>query len=372
MGFWRNLDRSIDQFLDFKPDAYRAEIAGLEEEQLRGLHKRIQRKLVGAGTQTAIGIGAAIPSGGLSLLGSLVGGRRISVNQQRCDIIEALLRERGWRGHDFQLKDLIKGAAPSAFAIVLAPGADHVADHAINHATTAAAHHGADQVANSASAAAVQHSAATAGTAFAVHHGAEAAIRIGTNYGLNGRTRAITAQKTSNSQKIPNPQTISKYSVTGVTKPSTSGSGKHRMSSSTKTTTKTRSTSAPQAGGFIRTVTRIALVLLPSIICSTLGKEPMWIASALIFAIMGPLNSAGSTLLMFFLALPLIHNFAGMQALWGVSIASAIVGILNQHSLYWYYKLLRLVKTVIYGSIGILVAVISGYVLRDAITAYFS
>src|SRR5215471_6474826 len=109
MGFWRDLDRSLDQFLDFRPDAYRAEISGLGQPELRALHKRIQRKLVGAGAQTGLGAIAAPATGGLSLIGSGIGARRLRVNSKRCDVIEALLKERGWIGHAFGVKDVLVG-----------------------------------------------------------------------------------------------------------------------------------------------------------------------------------------------------------------------------------------------------------------------
>ncbi|KAH0538329.1 hypothetical protein FGG08_005064 [Glutinoglossum americanum] len=349
MGFWRNLDRSIDQFLEFRPDVYRAEISGLREDQLRELHKRIQRKLVGAGTQTAIGIGAAVPSGGLSLIGSLVGGRRISVNKQRCDVIETLLREKGWSGHDFRPKDFLLGAAPGALALVLAPGADHVADHAISHITTATAHHGADQVANYASVPVVHHGAGTAFGISAAHHGAEAAVKLGANYALNGRSGATAAQKASSRQKAPAPPAMLKHSVT---KPSATGPGMHKKPPSRKHTT----APAPRAGGFIQTVARIALILLPSIMFSTLGQEPLWIASALTVAVIAALKFADRALSIFLIIPSIIYYFTGVQALWWISMASVIVDVLNQHSLDWHYKLLRVVKVMIYILMGIFVA----------------
>ncbi|KAH0563236.1 hypothetical protein GP486_002204 [Trichoglossum hirsutum] len=372
MGFWRNLDRSIDQFLEFRPDAYRAEVAGLREESLRELHKRIQRKLVGAGTQTAIGIAAAIPTGGVSLIGSIVGGRRINVNQQRCNVIEALLKERGWSGHDFQMKDFIIGAAPGAIAVTLAPGADHAVDQLISHATTTPAHHGADQVANYASTALVppgEHSAAAALGISAAHHGAEAAMKIGTNYVLNELSSTATARKASSSQKLPAPQTTRKYGITSpstplptlkhrVTKPSTTGSSKYKESPSNKYTT----ASAPKTGGFIQTVARMALILLPSIICSTLDQETMWIACALLF-ITAALSSARTTFLILLIAPSITTYFVGMQVLWQISTASAIVDVLDQNSLDWHRTLLRLMKVVVYAMITIFIGVFAGYLI---------
>jgi hypothetical protein len=199
MGFWKDVDRSLGQFIDFEPDAYRAEIADLDEEQLRSLHKRIQRKLVSAGAQTGVGLGAAGSTGGISLFGSAIGGRRLIVNSQRCEIIEARLQEKGWSGHDLKVKDLACGAAPSIITFGLAPGADHAVNAAVTHITTMATHHGADQAANYAATGVCQNTAQYAGTAAtmvathqgtaaamaAAHTATHAAINSGTNYGLN-------------------------------------------------------------------------------------------------------------------------------------------------------------------------------------------
>ncbi|KAH6991381.1 hypothetical protein BKA56DRAFT_705873 [Ilyonectria sp. MPI-CAGE-AT-0026] len=144
MGFWRNLDRSIGQFLDFQPAAYRNEIEGLNENELRALHKRIKRKMVGATTQGGVGVFAAPATGGISLIGTGVAARRLDVNAQRCGVIKARLREKGWRGHSFEFKDLLCGAGPAGIAAVLAPGIDHLADQAGHHVVTMVSQHGAE------------------------------------------------------------------------------------------------------------------------------------------------------------------------------------------------------------------------------------
>ncbi|KAK5659632.1 hypothetical protein OQA88_836 [Cercophora sp. LCS_1] len=180
MGFWRNLDRSIDQFFEFRPAAYKAQIAGLSQPELKRLHKITQQKIVGAGTQTGLGIAGAAATGGLSLVVSGIGARRIDVNQQRCEVIEQLLEERGWAGHDFRKRDFLVGILPGATAAAFAPGADHVADQLVNHAIHSGAQVATDQV---------HQNAATALGMTAVHQTTHAAIKQGTNYVLTSSSR---------------------------------------------------------------------------------------------------------------------------------------------------------------------------------------
>jgi hypothetical protein len=165
MGFWRNLERSIDQFVDFQPTAYKCEIAPLNETQLRALHKRIQRKVVGAVAGAGLSAWAVPATAGLSLIGTGIAARRIDVNRQRCDIIEERLREKGWHGNDFGLGDIAWGVAPVGLAAALAPGADHFVDQAATHlATHIAAHHGTNHLVDQAASHVVTHTAGNHGT----------------------------------------------------------------------------------------------------------------------------------------------------------------------------------------------------------------
>ncbi|KAH7142790.1 hypothetical protein B0J13DRAFT_636492 [Dactylonectria estremocensis] len=208
MGFSRNLERSINQFFDFQPADYRREIEGLDEDELRGVHKQIQRKIVGATTQSGLGFFAAIPSGGLSLIGTGIAARRIDVNAQRYKIIEARLREKGWCGHTLGFKDLACGAGPASIAAVLAPGADHLADQAAHHIASMASHHGAEQAGimvgstnpvtteavdkavYAATHTASERAGAALGTA-ALHKSAESMIRGATYFALNSSGNSI-------------------------------------------------------------------------------------------------------------------------------------------------------------------------------------
>jgi hypothetical protein len=142
MGFWSNLSKSWDQFLEFQPDDYQREIALLDEYQLRARHKQIQRKMVGGATGAGLSLFAVPATGGLSFVFAGIAARRCEVNAQRRDIIEARLREMGWQGYDFGLGDVAWGVAPAGLAHFLVPGADSLFDEAVSHtAAQIATHH---------------------------------------------------------------------------------------------------------------------------------------------------------------------------------------------------------------------------------------
>ena len=96
----------------------------------------------------------------------------------------------------------------------------------------------------------------------------------------------------------------------------------------------------------------------------------MWIASALLF-ITAALSSAGTTFLILLIAPSITTYFAGMQVLWQISTACAIVDVLDQNSLDWHYMLLRLVKVVVYTVIGIFLAVVAGYAISVILPLVF-
>ncbi|KAK1759927.1 hypothetical protein QBC47DRAFT_458116 [Echria macrotheca] len=150
MGFWRNLERSIDQFFDFSPAVYRREIEPLSEPQLRRLHAQIQRKVLGSTVGAGASVAAAPATLGASLALTAISARRMDVNSQRLDVIEARLREKGWTGNDFDMGDFLLGVGPVALGHLI-PGADHVGHHlvdrAVDHAAgTLAAHHGTNHM----------------------------------------------------------------------------------------------------------------------------------------------------------------------------------------------------------------------------------
>lgn len=88
---------SLDQFIDFDPSVYRAQISSLGPLELQTLHKQTQRKLVSITAQSDLGLAACVPTGGVSLVLCPLWGRRLYVNNKRRVVIKALMRERGWK-----------------------------------------------------------------------------------------------------------------------------------------------------------------------------------------------------------------------------------------------------------------------------------
>ncbi|KAK0646754.1 hypothetical protein B0T16DRAFT_414207 [Cercophora newfieldiana] len=141
MGFWENLSKSIDQFIDFDPDAYRREIESLGEAQ------QVQRKLVNANFGAGISTAAAPSLWDIPLVLTDISVRRIDINQHRLEIINARLREKGWRGNSFDMGDVFVALAPTAIGHVVAPRADLLVDQAMEHiAEQLVVHHGTNHV----------------------------------------------------------------------------------------------------------------------------------------------------------------------------------------------------------------------------------
>lgn len=147
MGFWRNLAHGVDNFIEFQSTDYRRQIERMDEDQLRAEHQRIKRKLVSISTALAAST-VAIPSTLVSALPAGVSARRLDVNTQRKEIIEARLAEKGWAGHELNAKDIFYGALPGAVVSHFAPGSEHLVEHGVRHvAERMMVEHGAGQAA---------------------------------------------------------------------------------------------------------------------------------------------------------------------------------------------------------------------------------
>jgi len=306
MGF----RRSIDQFLEFRPDAYRAEISQLLQPELRDLHKRIQRKLVSAATQSALGVAGAAASGGLTLVFSGIGARHIDVNRQRCAVIEALLKERGWTGHDFGFTDLMVGAAP---------GADHIADQAISHVATLAAHHGTEQFAGQ-----VQPTTFGGPEAAAVHYAAHIGIGQGTAWVLNNDSSPVLS--TEQNSTIPSVQL---------------------------------------GDGFIghsqaQTMKRAFMLLLPALVCSILGLEFLWIALFGVFARLGFTRYAGLAVVA---CAVLLTFYSGVGFLCLISALAVVLDIYNRHSPYFHRLFVSAIQMFFFFSMLFLVGWVGFYIV---------
>jgi hypothetical protein len=86
-------------------DEFKEQLKDLSENELRDLHKRMLRKRFAGKTSVVTGVTGALPTWGLSLVGSLVGSRRARINSDRIELIEEVLKEKGWKGHTMGLKD---------------------------------------------------------------------------------------------------------------------------------------------------------------------------------------------------------------------------------------------------------------------------
>ena len=153
MGFWRKLERKLDRAadkvadkmnLDFSTYSYSQEVENMDEFQLTSIHKSLQQKLLGnkSATTTALAASFVHP---LSLGAAALSGRQLYVNQQKREIVERRLEEKGWNGHDLRFKDVLIGVGPGAVAGAFAPGLDHVAHHVAGQITASAVHHGATE-----------------------------------------------------------------------------------------------------------------------------------------------------------------------------------------------------------------------------------
>lgn len=147
MGFWRNLADGVDNFIEFQSTNYRRQIERMNEDQLRAEHQRITRKLVSI--LTALGVStAAIPSTLVSAIPAGISARRLDVNTQRKEIIEARLAQKGWAGHELNAKDMLYGVLPGAVVSHIAPGSEHLVEHGVRHvAERMMVEHGAGQAA---------------------------------------------------------------------------------------------------------------------------------------------------------------------------------------------------------------------------------
>jgi hypothetical protein len=115
-----------------------------EDEQIK------YRQRVGAGVSTGGGILLAPLTGGVTLIGSLYGARRLSIADQKLHIIEAELKSRGIEPFTPKDSDVFIPAAITAATLGIAHGLPieaHLASHASSTlATEAVAHTGTQAV----------------------------------------------------------------------------------------------------------------------------------------------------------------------------------------------------------------------------------
>lgn len=85
----------LGDLFDFDEVAYRNLCSTLSTHDLRKREKDKKRKGTGGAVSMAVGGLMAIPTSGLSLIGSVYGARKLSIAEQKLDIIVAELHRRG-------------------------------------------------------------------------------------------------------------------------------------------------------------------------------------------------------------------------------------------------------------------------------------
>lgn len=122
-----DLKDSWAQFWEGVPiEQFCAHVNQLDEAQLRYLHKQMLRKRIGGGTSAVVGTLALLPSCGVSVVGIMIGGRRVMVNTDRIGIIEARLKQKQWDGHDLEGKDFVLPVSAAIVGLGVGFGLDAV------------------------------------------------------------------------------------------------------------------------------------------------------------------------------------------------------------------------------------------------------
>ena len=172
-------------FGDFSPHSYANTIKSLKEHELRNEHALIQFKALTAKTGIGAGFVGVAVTGGVSLVGSGISGRRYHIMSQKLSLIEDRMKSKGWVPTEMRTRDILLAVGPTAVVSrpsfitqhhlpffseqvpssskrshlswsrnihkipqiqAVAPGAEHAVGHLISHAAghgaaTYAAHH---------------------------------------------------------------------------------------------------------------------------------------------------------------------------------------------------------------------------------------
>lgn len=153
------MGKSWDQFCHLDEADYTKQIATLSRPDLEKLHAIMTQKYLGACAGAGAGVGGAIFTLGVSLIGTAISSRRINVNLRRIKIIEERLEREDWDKYKIRARDVAIPLGAIAVVGMVAPGADAVIGHFANHAATHAA----------------THASSHAATVAAAHHTADAA-----------------------------------------------------------------------------------------------------------------------------------------------------------------------------------------------------
>lgn len=126
---------------------YVLKLQSLSDQELRSREVRAYRQHVTSSASIGSGLGFAFLTGGVSLLGSAYGGRRLYLAKKKLELIQDELKKRGLESHEPTKRDFFIPLGISVATMGLGAGIDAVAAHATSGiAAHAVAHHGSQAI----------------------------------------------------------------------------------------------------------------------------------------------------------------------------------------------------------------------------------
>jgi hypothetical protein len=107
----------LDDLFQFDAAAYRAKVRTLSDDALRQRQCIKTRQNLGGAWSVGFGIGGAVFTGGLSLIGTAYGARRMSVAQQKIEIVNEEMARRGAENYEERKRDTL---IPCAIGVLTA------------------------------------------------------------------------------------------------------------------------------------------------------------------------------------------------------------------------------------------------------------
>jgi len=128
----------IGDFFGLSSDEYEEKISDYRDECLRSEEIKEYRKIYGARYSVGTGAGLALHTGGVSLAGAAIGGRRLNVHKRKLRMIQKLLKERNIPLYETSLRDKLIPAVGTALGLGVGMGIDAGIGAAIgaDHLTT--------------------------------------------------------------------------------------------------------------------------------------------------------------------------------------------------------------------------------------------
>lgn len=114
----------LEDFLHLSEPQFRSKICALSDEELRKEEIIEHRKIYGSKCSIGAGAGFALHTGGLSLIGCAVGGRRLNVHHRKLDMIQQVVTSRGMALYQPTKRDKIIPAVGTAVGIGVGMGVE--------------------------------------------------------------------------------------------------------------------------------------------------------------------------------------------------------------------------------------------------------